>query len=247
MMQLLLKLISCISVVQATLVQLDSRLIWKFTNDSSQIINTIIYDTKMYTTGIVYSDKRKTLTSFANNTETLVAINGGYFDFDPNTNYSGGVTKLRINNQDIVTANLINDTTYTSAVLAIKENGRVYILNSLNPRAQLYPTFLFSGPLLLYNYKVQNFENTKWNNAKNPRTVICTTKKSNVVKFIVIDGRYPGAEGMTIPELANYLYTVGCKNAINLDGGGSSSLYIKGLGIVNNAVKRSISNAIIIS
>jgi exopolysaccharide biosynthesis protein len=52
---------------------------------------------------------------------------------------------------------------------------------------------------------------------------------------------------MTIPELANYLYRIGCKSAINLDGGGSSALYIKDLGIVNNSVKRSISNAITIS
>jgi exopolysaccharide biosynthesis protein len=76
---------------------------------------------------------------------------------------------------------------------------------------------------------------------------VCTTKKPNVVKFIVVDGRYPGADGMTIPELANYLYRIGCKSAINLDGGGSSALYIKDLGIVNNSVKRSISNAITIS
>lgn len=246
----LLELISILilnQIVQAKQVQLDSRLIWKLTNESSQIINTIAYDTKIYKTDIVYSEKRKTLTSFANNSEILIAINGGYFDFDANTNYSGGVTKLRINNQDIVSINLINDTTYTNGVFIIKENGRVCILNSLNPKVLLYPTFLYSGPLLLYNYKIQKFENTKWNNAKNPRSVICTTKKSNIIKFIVVDGRYQGADGMTIPELAQYLYTIGCKNAINLDGGGSSALYIKEFGIVNNSVKRSISNAIIIS
>ena len=63
------------------------------------------------------------------------------------------------------------------------------------------------------------------------------------------------AEGITLKELANFMLEQGCISAINLDGGGSSSLYINGKYINNQvgdqdeasgvAVVRPVSDAII--
>lgn len=65
------------------------------------------------------------------------------------------------------------------------------------------------------------------------RTAICNSKDSKV-KLIVIDGGdrksniVTEAQGMTINELADFLLTLGCKNALNLDGGYSSTYVANG-------------------
>ena len=54
---------------------------------------------------------------------------------------------------------------------------------------------------------------------------------------------------MTLEQLADFMKSVGCTNAMNLDGGGSSVMYVNGK-IVNNPqeiVGVPISNAIVLS
>ena len=49
-------------------------------------------------------------------------------------------------------------------------------------------------------------------------------------------------------ELANFMHSIGCTNAINLDGGGSTVMYVNGT-VVNNPQVRggiALSNAIIL-
>ena len=70
-------------------------------------------------------------------------------------------------------------------------------------------------------------------NTRHPRSVIFT-KKDGTTVFLTVDGRSKGnADGMSIPELAQLVKVLGAKDAINLDGGGSTTLWTKGAGIVN--------------
>ncbi len=63
---------------------------------------------------------------------------------------------------------------------------------------------------------------------KSPRSGICTDKNGDVV-FIMVEGRDDvRSMGMTFDEFAEFLVSIGCWNAVNLDGGGSSSLYFDG-------------------
>lgn len=83
---------------------------------------------------------------------------------------------------------------------------------------------------------------------KNPRTAIGYTKDDNLI-LVTIDGREESSVGMNIYDLAKFMKSLGCDNAMNLDGGGSSVMYIKG-NIVNNPSVRggaAISNAFTIS
>jgi exopolysaccharide biosynthesis protein len=43
-----------------------------------------------------------------------------------------------------------------------------------------------------------------------------------------VDGRQRGSIGMTLEELASYLIKLGCDEAMNLDGGGSATLWCQG-------------------
>ena len=59
--------------------------------------------------------------------------------------------------------------------------------------------------------------------ARQPRTAIGATADGKLV-VLVCDGRNKrGSKGFTLPELADKLISLGCTEAVNLDGGGSST------------------------
>jgi hypothetical protein len=68
---------------------------------------------------------------------------------------------------------------------------------------------------------------------RHPRTAI-GLRPDRTALLITVDGRHPGkAEGMTLPELANFMKDLGCIEALNLDGGGSTTLWLRGKGVIN--------------
>lgn len=61
-----------------------------------------------------------------------------------------------------------------------------------------------------------------------PRTAVGVIDDNHLV-FVVVDGRQEGySEGVTLPELADILLSLGATTAYNLDGGGSSTMYFNG-------------------
>lgn len=63
-----------------------------------------------------------------------------------------------------------------------------------------------------------------------PRTAVGYDKQENKLVFFVCEGRSmtEGVKGMTTGEVANLLTAIGCTEALNLDGGGSSQMLIMG-------------------
>jgi hypothetical protein len=57
-----------------------------------------------------------------------------------------------------------------------------------------------------------------------PRTAIGIDRDTNSVLFLVIDGRQSFSRGYTMVELANLMIELGAEDALNLDGGGSSTM-----------------------
>jgi hypothetical protein len=68
---------------------------------------------------------------------------------------------------------------------------------------------------------------------RHPRTAVCLTGERQLI-LLVADGRHREAVGFTLPELARFLQHLGCRDAVNLDGGGSSTMVISGKGVVNH-------------
>ncbi len=62
---------------------------------------------------------------------------------------------------------------------------------------------------------------------KNPRTAIGYTQDGNLI-MVAVDGREGASVGMTLRELAGFMQSIGCVNAMNLDGGGSTVMYVNG-------------------
>lgn len=83
---------------------------------------------------------------------------------------------------------------------------------------------------------------------RNPRTAVGYTTDNNLV-LVTVDGREQASVGMSLRELALFMKSIGCYEAINLDGGGSSVLYINGH-IMNHPAQKggiALSNALTIS
>lgn len=63
---------------------------------------------------------------------------------------------------------------------------------------------------------------------RHPRTAVCIQQNEDWV-LVVVDGRQPRVSvGMTLQELTALLIELGCRDALNLDGGGSSTFYLSG-------------------
>jgi len=63
-----------------------------------------------------------------------------------------------------------------------------------------------------------------------PRTAIGLNRNGRWLTLLVVDGRQPGySEGVTFPELADLLISYGVYSGVNMDGGGSSTMVIKGV------------------
>ena len=95
---------------------------------------------------------------------------------------------------------------------------------------------LASGPvLLLGGWEARDeWPSTSFYTKRHPRTFIGTTS-DGWVYLVVIDGRTPGkADGATIHETALIARLLGLENALNLDGGGSSTLWTRAHGVVSN-------------
>jgi len=62
-----------------------------------------------------------------------------------------------------------------------------------------------------------------------PRTAIGYSANGKFLYIVVVDGRQPFySEGMKLTELAQLMFDLGAHDAMNLDGGGSSTLVVRG-------------------
>ena len=196
----------------------------------------------------------RTTSSFAKSKNAIAAINGGFFNMDSGES----VTYFELNDRVISrtrNADLkwgITDSLMNGAIVVMKDskisfqpaNSEQFYESSKQESA-----VLIAGPLLLLNSVVLKLPSMKFVNNRHPRTCLCQTQDS--VLFITIDGRNKQAEGMTLIEVQDFLLTLGCIDAINLDGGGSTTMWVQDKGVVNfpsdKSGERPVSNALLIT
>jgi exopolysaccharide biosynthesis protein len=94
---------------------------------------------------------------------------------------------------------------------------------------------MVTGPLLLQHQKRSHLDSATFNTARHPRSVVAI--KGRRLLLITVDGRNERAAGMSLFELADFLTWLGVDDGINLDGGGSTTLWVKGFpdgGVINH-------------
>lgn len=100
------------------------------------------------------------------------------------------------------------------------------------------------GPILVAKGKKMPFGP---NEPRHPRTMIGWN--AHYLFFVVVDGRQPSlSAGMTNAEMASLMRRLGCTDAMNLDGGGSSTFWLGGMvmNVPSDGRERGIANALIL-
>ena len=111
------------------------------------------------------------------------------------------------------------------ATMIVHRNGKI----SLADAVQALPAdtqFAVSGNAMMLKNGVST--PPVKDEARHPRSAVGLSVDARTLYILAIDGRQEShSRGVTLGELANIFIQVGAHNAINLDGGGSSSLVIK--------------------
>jgi exopolysaccharide biosynthesis protein len=68
---------------------------------------------------------------------------------------------------------------------------------------------------------------------RNPRTAIGLDVTGDIMILVTVDGRRSSAIGMTGAETVQLMADLGAYDAVMLDGGGSSTMWLAGRGVVN--------------
>lgn len=170
-------------------------------------------------------------TTLAKEYGAVAAINGGFFRM---RNPFGSVMYLRIDgekkdgNLPDGSKNGSRSTRQSGAVAT--RNGNLYILKAdCVKNWEDYidaEDVLTSGPIMLCDGKDEFIPKVSFNTLRHPRTAV-GRKADGTVVMVVVDGRSKGnADGMSIVELQSVMRWLGCSDALNLDGGGSSAMVV---------------------
>ena len=188
----------------------------------------------------------------------IAGINGSYFDM-------GDLTPITyVNDDGFEVGNTTSGEVFrTNGAVLIDLDG--FAIDAVEADTtwtggESWREVMASGPILIDEGKPVVYEEgiPGWSgfyDTRHPRSVI-GTDAAGYVWLIVVDGRAKGkAAGMTIAELTNLAQTLGLTDALNMDGGGSSTLWVLPAGVINHPCdnwsfdsegQRVIPNAIIV-
>ena len=209
-------------------------------NISVTLTEKTVSNTQVYIADVTVSSSEYLKTAFAQNTygnnvtaktsetaannNAILAVNGDYYG----ANTTGYVIRNGVVYRDTVREDSSNGD------LAIYKDGSFKIIYENEISAdQLVKdgvvNLLAFGPALVENGEI--VVNTKsevgQSMASNPRTAIGIIDENHYI-IIVSDGRTSESQGLSLYEMAEVMKSYGVKTAYNLDGGGSSTMYLNG-------------------
>lgn len=140
--------------------------------------------------------------------------------------------------------------TSTYLVDNFKVGDAVELSYSITPAIENIKTAVGGGTVLVKDGEVCAFSNVV--SGTHPRTAIGVDAAGTTMFLVTVDGRKTAMPGFTQTELAEYMIKLGAHSALNLDGGGSSTMVARDekngiLSVVNNlsdGALRPISTAI---
>ena len=201
-----------------------------------QFISFVRYNPDAFQTTVVTAEGEQadSTSALCLKYNAVAGINGGYFDMEELT----AVTFVK--DDGFITAATTPDELF-------RTNG-AFILNPEDLRIEACDTTeiferdweaLAGGPVLVdegnplqYGPDSEGWES--FYDKRHPRSLVGKDADGGVW-LVVVDGRFPGeAEGMTIAELTALAERLGLVEALNLDGGGSSTLWVLPEGVISH-------------
>lgn len=156
--------------------------------------------------------------------EGILGINGGGYSW--NSGYPQG---LVVHNGKIV----YSSTTSKYVTAAINYDGVLVVgkMSASDVKKKKIKEAVSFGPALIVNGKAANFRGTG-GSGLNPRTVIAQ-RKDGIILFLVVNGygnrlSWKGRGGVYVTDLIKILERYNVYNAVNMDGGSSTTMVIDG-------------------
>ena len=181
-------------------------------------------------------NRRDVVGSFAGGIGATVAINGNWYQpWDGPAVSNGHVYGGR-------------DHGYTS-LFGVTADNKVIVEHHTVERDTVDPRIVngVSGhPTLIHNGAPQVINPDPTFMVRHPRTIIGESGPTGILLMVTVDGRQPDAAGMTGDEARDLMASLGAHQAVMLDGGGSTTMWVAGRGIVNSPSEapRSVANEI---
>jgi exopolysaccharide biosynthesis protein len=200
----------------------------------SQNINVLEIDTRKRDVTLVYDkEKNRPTSEMAREAKALAAVNAGFFDMK-----NGGSTAyIKVDGAvpDGDTLKWMRHPRYSGALI-ITTRGRIGIEErgdhkrySINRK---YDDVLVTGNLLMDDGTRVTLKDDTFVTTRHPRTCLGIISKHKMI-LVTVDGRFEQAAGMSLHELTDLMISLRCKEAINLDGGGSTTMWLADEGVVN--------------
>ena len=178
---------------------------------------------------------KKTTSTFGKELNAIAAINGTFFDVA-----NGGSVDFIKMNGVVIKQNVLGKNgkraRHQETAIVIDQKGKLALKkwdNSPNWENNLTEKdVMLSGPLLFLDKKIETLDTTSFTKARHPRTAIGIKANGKVI-LLTVDGRQENSAGMSLHELTKTMRWLGCVSAINLDGGGSTTLWTAKDGVIN--------------
>ena len=156
-----------------------------------------------------------------NGKTVLAAVNADFFDIFGDGHPSGLCVK---------NGKVIANADSTRPFLAQKKDGSA-VITDLNESPEISGSLQHAAAgleMIVKDGKIYDWGPLEpFAYVRHPRTAAGVTKDGKVL-LLEVDGRIPAhSNGATLVDLANFLIARGADRALNLDGGGSSAVYIK--------------------
>lgn len=202
-----------------------------------QNVVCIEVDPKQHRLGIGVNSPVDYTNTSAKKTGALAAVNGSFFDM----RRGNSVCYLK-KGAEVCDTTRGSDSKLNGAV--ITDNGSVLLQrwNRSDEKnyAASHPSedVLVSGPMLMENGAMSDIpdRDKSFSTTHHPRTGMAV-RADGTVLLVTADGRQPGvAEGMSLDSFAHLFKCLGAVDALNLDGGGSTTAWVSHLpygGVVN--------------
>ncbi|GAB3897706.1 phosphodiester glycosidase family protein [Spirosoma agri] len=224
--------------------RVDRHVVWQEAHfdslfNAKQNVNLIVLKNRRRRPTIAFAsagDSLKPTSWFGQKFKALLTLNGTFFD----TKKGGSVDLIRIDGRVMDTTRLSGKTMveHQQAAIVIDRNKVSVVFGGNQPgwdRQLTAANVMTTGPLLLRNEKPHPLLKNAFNDNRHPRTCLCVGPGKRVL-LATVDGRHANAQGMNLHELTDLMRWLGCRDAINLDGGGSTTLWISTVGQGSNGV-----------
>jgi len=168
------------------------------------------------------------------------AVNGGYFlpfaggspggdDYIPQPGQGTDVSGAAIHDGRVVSPVETDLDRRVNAILCIWRETRV-VINDGQDCGPGVREAMAAGPRLLKDGQRLSYAafDAAYGSTRHPRTAVGLDARRRLAWLVTVDGRQPGvSEGASLDELTDILVALGASDAINLDGGGSTTMVVE--------------------